>query len=214
MSTSAFFHYKYLWRVADDARVRAERLSNEHNPDNFGQGLVAILFAAAATEAFINEVTYSVRLDADLYTVTAYHSSLADFAAQMTKAVADRESLEEKYLLASALLGHPLSKGRRPLQELESLNDARNFLVHLTPEPSALVANLEQRGIATKRKTFRNYLGENKPLGSQVDALANPRAAEWACDAARDIILAVGDMFPAEATPSLSLLMFDFPPER
>ena len=81
MSTSTFFHYKYLWRIADDARVRAVQFSNEHDPGNFGQGLVAILFAAAAAEAFINEVTYSVRQDTDLYPATAYHSLLVDFAA-------------------------------------------------------------------------------------------------------------------------------------
>jgi hypothetical protein len=214
VSTSTFFHYKYLWRIADDARVRAEQFSNEHNPGNFGQGLVAILFAAAAAEAFINEVTYSVRQDTDLYPATAYHSLLVDFAAEMRKAVADREPLEQKYLLASTLLGQPLSKGRKPLQELVGLNEARNFLVHLTPEPCRLVANLEQRGIATKREIFRNYLGEDEPVGSQVDALSNPTVAEWACDAAKYIILAVGDMFPAEAAPSLRSLMFGFPPER
>jgi hypothetical protein len=55
-----------------------------------------------------------------------------------------------------------------------------------------LVANLEQRGIATKREIFRNYLGEDEPVGSQVDALSNPTVAEWACDAAKYLILAVG----------------------
>jgi hypothetical protein len=41
-----------------------------------------------------------------------------------------------------------------------------------------------------------------------------PPARVTACDAAKYIILAVGDMFPAEAAPSLRLLMFGFPPER
>ena len=84
----------------------------------------------------------------------------------------------------------------------------------MTPAPSTVVTNLEQLGIATKRGTFRNYLGEDEPVGSQVDALSNPKVAKWACDAAANIIVAVMDMFPPYASASLGLLRFGFPPER
>jgi hypothetical protein len=214
VSTSTFFHFKYLWLIADEARVRAERFTNEYAPADFGQGLVAVVFAAAAAEAYINEVTHLVKQDTDLCPDTAHHNRLVDFATGMTKAVADWEPIDRKYLLASKLLGQPFSRGQKPLQDLVALIEARNFLVHLTPEPSALVTNLEQLGIASKRGIFRNYLGEDEPVGSQVDALSNPKVAKWACDAAENIIVAVMDMFPAQASASLGLLRFGFPPGR
>ena len=214
VSTSTFIHFKYLWQIADEARARAERFANEHTPADFGQGLVAVVFAAAATEAYINEMTHLVKQDTDMYPATAYRSLLMDLAEEMAKAVADREPLEQKYLLASRLLGKPFSRGENPFQDFAALVAARNWLVHLTPVPPGLVANLEQIGIASKRGTFRNYLDEDEPMGSPVDALANPKVAQWACDAASNIIVAVINMFPAQAPPSLGILSFGFPPGR
>jgi hypothetical protein len=51
-------------------------------------------------------------------------------------------------------------------------------------------------------------------MGSPVDALANPKVAQWACDTAANIIVAVMNMFPAQAPPSLGMLSFGFPPGR
>ena len=213
MNISTFVHFKYLWLIADEARARAERFANEHTPGDFGQGLVLVVFASAAAEAYINEATYLVKEDSDLYPDTAHYRRLVDFAAEMTKAVADKVAIEQKYLLASRLLGHPFSKDEKPFQDLVALIDARNFLVHLTPAPSGLVGNLEQLGIASNRRTFRNQLGEDEPVGSQVDTLSSPKVAKWACDAAASIIVAVMDMFPAYASASLGQLRFGFPSE-
>ena len=212
VSTSTFVHFKYLWLIADEASRRAERFETEHTPADFGQGLVAVVFAAAAVEAYINEATHLIEQDIDVYTDAAQYGWLVDFAGQMTKAVAGRRSLAGKYLLASKLLGQPFNKEHEPFLSLTALIDTRNWLVHLTPTPPPAIANLEQLGIAAKRGTFRNYRGEDEPVGSQVDALANAQVAKWACDAAVTIIVAVMDMFPAAAPASLQLLRVGFPP--
>jgi hypothetical protein len=209
VGTSTFIHFKYLWLIADEARARAERFANEHTPADFGQGPVAVVFAVAATEAYINEVSHLVKQDAYLYPDTP----LVDFGAQMTQAVANKMSIEEKYLLASKLLGQPFQRGQKPFQDLVTVIAARNFLVHQIPVLSEVIANLEQVGIATKRTTFRNYLDEDEPMGSQVDALSNPTVARWACDTAANIIVAVMDMFPPCASASVGLLRSGFPPE-
>lgn len=208
MSTSTFIHFKYLWLIADEARARAEQFAREGKPGDFGQGIVAVVFALAATEAYINEASHLVAQDSYLYPNTP----LVDFGAEMTQAVGSKAPVEEKYLLASKLLDQPFDKGKEPFQDLVTLIAARNLLMHMTPVPSTLVKNLEQLGIATKRGTFRNYLGEDEPVGSQIDALSNPKVAKWACDAAANIIVAVMDMFPAYASASLGLLRFGFPP--
>ena len=209
MSTSTFIHFKYLWLIADKARAGAERFANEHTAADFGQGLVAVVFAVAAAEAYINEVSHLVKQDTHLYPDTL----LVDFGAQMTQAVANKMSIEGKYLLASKLLAQPFQKGKKPFQDLVTVIAARNFLVHQIPVPSEAIAHLEQVGIATKRATFRNYLEEDEPMGSQVDALSNPTVARWACDTSANIIVAVMDMFPPYASASVGLLRFGFPPE-
>lgn len=208
MSTSTFIHFKYLWLIADEARARTEEFAERRTPADVGQGLVAVVFAAAATEAYINEVSHLVKQDTYLYPDTP----LVDFGAQMTQAVDKKMSIERKYLLASKLLGQPFEKGQKPFQGFVTLIAARNFLLHQIPVFSRVIANLEQVGIATKRATFRNYLGEDKPMGSQVDALSNPTVARWACDTSANIIVAVMDMFPPYASASVGLLRFGFPP--
>jgi hypothetical protein len=208
VSTSTFIHFKYLWLIADEACARAQRFATEHAPGDFGQGLVAVVFAVAATEAYINEVSHLVKQDSYLYPDTP----LVDFGAEMSQAVANKVSIEEKYLVASKLLGQPFQKGKKPFQDLVTLIAVRNLLVHMTPVPSGVIANLEQVGIATKRATFHNYLGEDEPMGSQVDALSNPTAARWACETASNTIVALMDMFPPYASASVGMLRFGFPP--
>ena len=57
-----YVHSRHMWGIACDSRDRAIRVVAE-NPDTWpSDTTVAIVMAAAATEAFINELAESVQL--------------------------------------------------------------------------------------------------------------------------------------------------------
>jgi hypothetical protein len=172
----------------------------------------AIVLAAAATEAFINELGEMVAIDKDLpwRQSNPVSPSLCAFADAIQEIEEARGSLLLKYLIASQTLsGSTFNKGTNPYQDFATLVNLRNDLMHLKPrdtfshseggftsvKPLKYIKNLQQRGLAHRPEENVNM--------SWFNIIQTAEMAIWACDAAHKIILAVLDFIPDNAIPSL-----------
>ena len=155
---------------------------------------VAIVLAAAATEAFINELAENIGL---------YRQNAADWQSMTPTVLAAADAIFEienshgqvtdKYFRASTCLGKPFNRGGNPFQDFRHLIGLRNSIMHVTPvrpseehSGSELTDQLAARGIAMRASpTF------NLPW---FDRLETPEVARWACDSGRKMILGMLDL--------------------
>jgi hypothetical protein len=135
--------------TARDRAAEARRLDSSSMPPD---ALVSIVMAAAAAEAFINELGAYYRLGTTLQP--------AELACGEALAEVERGqgSTQLKFLLASLTLsGHMFEKGSKPFQDFSKLMTVRNSLMHPKPldqfsdsgvmEPPAWMRDFEQRGL-------------------------------------------------------------------
>lgn len=190
-----YLHAAEFMKIALDARDRAADV-RRLNPDHMAEdALVSIVMAAAAAEAFINELgAYYERTFGPLEPrETASGVALAEVERS-------RGSTELKYLVASlALSGQIFDRGTSPFQEFSTLITIRNDLMHPKPRdnfvdgggivPPKYVRDFMQRGMAYTREADGT---------SWLNLLETEHVASWACQAAVDIIVAVIAMTPPD----------------
>jgi hypothetical protein len=203
------FNSADLLRITRAANRRAAEYYFDAHPDSSTltpDALVAIAFAAAAVEAFTNDLTDQVQIWS---TATAGATTPALIAAvqAVIAAAAGRETqqLTGKYRAAvRALSGKSKSTDGRAVQELQHLVALRDAIMHArTPRParprkvSAALVNLRRRGLTA-------------PIASRSKAplfieLQSPHLSEWAFATARNVILAMLDLAPdVESVRSLN----------
>ena len=173
-----------------------ERAAKGENAALTSDSITAIVLAAAATEAFINEFAELIGL---------YRQNARDWAelTRETIAAADaifeveflKGSIDEKYMAASKALGHRFDRGAAPFQAFEQLVNLRNAIMHIKSTRAGerhsgqrITADLVQRGIAFDRPGLQTL--------PWFDKLQSPPAAVWACESALAIILAIEGMVP------------------
>jgi hypothetical protein len=171
------------WERAAAARVRGE-------PEE-GHALTAVILAAAALEAFLNElVIVASRRSGSVAHVTEFSTVLADMDNS-------RASVRSRFFVARILLPGPhFDKGRRPYQDLDLRFALRDHVLHLRPE------KLESSGGAPpklqKRLSDRGLLPPPpRPVGSTLSSIQTSEVARWACD----LVVEVIDFF-REGAPS------------
>jgi hypothetical protein len=203
-------HCGQVWCMACEARDRAIAAVSE-NPNVWPtDAIVAIVLAAASTEAFINEFAEFI----DMWGKN--DPSLREMLSPAVRACADalieieaaRGTLTLKYLVASLVLcGKTFDKGSNPYQDFATLIKLRNDLMHLKPQdvfvhaPDAnemevpkYIEALSQRGLA--------YTPATRVGVSWFDRLHTVDMAKWACATAHAIILAVLAMTPDDPVPA------------
>lgn len=166
--------------------------------------LGAVVFAAAATEGFINEVAEHVdtyrRIGSDLIPNGEQKDKLNRLADVVLDLEERRRPVAEKYAAAwFALTGECADKGRAPFQAFVLLHRVRDGLMHLKAaredEDHAgrdVTDALAQQGIALS--------GAGDSGLPWLDRLETPEVAEWACESARTIINALLDLAPPHPT--------------
>ena len=143
--------------------------------------------AAAATEAFINEL-------GACYLMTGVRLGATETACGVVLAEAERSraSTELKYLVASLRLsGAMFDRGGQPFQDFSTLTGIRNDLMHPRPldrfdddgvmVPPAYVREFERRGIAYERGVGVSV--------SWLNLLETEQVASWACRVAVEIFV-------------------------
>jgi len=179
-----------------------------------GDAVVSIVMAAAATEAFINELESVYR------TTMAYlRASEIATSAALAEVEKGQGSTELKYLVASlSLSGQMFDRGGQPFQDFSLLMRMRNDLMHAKPRdslervsddrdeadgeaawvtvPPSYVRQFEQRAMTVPR-------GRSVSV-SWLNLLETEHIASWACAAAVNIIVAIVNMEPADSHLRLS----------
>jgi len=142
------------------AKSAAYRMTTPH-PDPEGSGneaLIAIVFAAAALETFINEAAGLAEQSITSKDLVREQASVEKFAKKWAKIERKRWSTSSKFQAASkAFSGKPYAEDQPPYVDAALLMDVRNGIMHgkdedptlcidLTTEPPELARRLTQRG--------------------------------------------------------------------
>ena len=179
--SSLSYHSVPLLLIAHDAARKAR--ADAARPDALTtDSLVAIIMAATAAEAFINEL-------ADyLQDFASINESLGACADAVKKVEEDHGPVTLKYLEASrALCGRMFNKGTQPYQDFAQLISLRNAIVHLKPG--------DTRGPKGADMLTQKGLAHDHAMPWPLQ-LEKPQTAEWAVGAAHRIMLAILELTP------------------
>lgn len=184
-----------LFGIARDAY---ERTKNGSSVKKSGQrdAVVAVVFSAAALEAFVNEVGGIAEGLIQRF-VTHDPDSVKQYAALWKEVERLQKSIAFEYLLAStAFSGQPYDKGTGPYQDFELLIKLRNALVHFEPDhgelpsgPPKIIKSLLSRNILAEPQQ-----GENGQ--SWITLIMTRAVARWACNTSANLVESVLDLVP------------------
>jgi hypothetical protein len=187
------FHSLELLVIAHQARNRA--LLDGQRPNALTlDSIVAIVTAAASTEAFINEFAEHIAIfrAASLEGLTPSMVTCSDAIAELEESKAP---VTVKYLIASQILGAAFARDAAPYQDFAMLIQLRNAIMHAKPatnesshQGTKVTDVLAQRGIATRLEPGVKFAWFNR--------LEVPGVARWACTSAHSIILGIVDRLP------------------
>ena len=188
-------HHLYLLLVAHAAAKRSVEDAKRQPDALTDDALVAIVVAASAAEAFINELAYYLRLLGDTRADWApVESELLACADVVNEIEVAHGSVTDKYLAASSVLsGSAFDKGAPAFQDFACLVRLRNAIMHLKPEATAgqkWTDVLAARGLVLSVSSTCHL--------PWLDRLLTPRTAAWAVETARNIMLQLLDMAPKQ----------------
>jgi hypothetical protein len=180
-------HSRPLLLISREAAIRAkdDSVTAGSRPTD---AILAIVMAAAAAEAFINEFAALVPRLYDL--IDDPPIALATCTEVLLDLEESRVPVTTKYLVASqALAGKSFNTGAAPYQDFKLLIDLRNSIMHIKPAFSG-ESNLGQRcaDVLGQRGIAIAHTGQGSL--SWFHRLMTPGVAEWAHDAALKMILA------------------------
>jgi hypothetical protein len=206
-SGAAFIHSFYVWNLACEARDRARDLAARDPTRSVNDATAALLLAAAAIEGFINEVMDISRLrtmPTEVAERVGYERYVA--ACRIVESIErSRGQTELKYMMASQVLsGRMFDRGSAPLQDVTTLFDLRNMVMHLKPVPQDVKIIKTPDGdriwseMPPKIRTLqtRGLARDNDKGSSWFSVLQTYEMAAWACETAREIMRATISMLP------------------
>lgn len=184
-------HHTHLLLMAYRSAQRA--VEDAQRPDALtDDSLTAIILAAVAAEAFINELAEDVLLTrearADWMPVDPRLVACAEAVVAVER---DRGSTVQKFTAAGEALEKPFEIGRSPCQPFCDLFKLRDSIMHLRPSNVAgrkMADALAQRRIALSAEDSCNL--------HWLDRLQTPETAIWAATTARMMMLAVLERAP------------------
>jgi hypothetical protein len=207
-----------LFGIAKAAYQQTKAASSD-SEDGQMQALVAVVFSAAALEAFINEAVELASLPQFLGS-SEEPPAVAAFRSLLTEAEDQKAELGRKFMQARiAFTGQGYDAGRSPYQDLALLVDVRNALLHSKKSPETF----EQRadgGIIFKpgpiiaRLRSKNIVAKHEPsdtMASWVHTISTPAVARWACNAAAAMVASVIEVAPRSQFRQLLELFYAQP---
>jgi hypothetical protein len=222
MSASITNHSYVLWTLAWEARDRAVRV-HERCPGNYtSDALTAIIEAAAAIEGFLNELSDGVHVEQSINEEMAQRGEparyrilpgLDSFAKEWDRIEAEYGRTTQKCVAAlQCLSGALFDRGTELYQNLADLIRLRECLMHLRtrdvirpmrgstgPEATLTIGEPEGRIKFIKRLMQKGltWQAADADIGTTwVYLLETPAMADWACRAARAMILAILNLIP------------------
>ncbi len=204
MAGGFFIHSGRLHAMARAAAERARREASTSSDHRREDAITAVVMAAVAAEAFINELgELAVGAAQGPMFVVAENQKFLELGDVLEEIEMARGSLMLKYHMASKLLsGATLKKGENPMQDFATLVNLRNDFVHLKPRdniglsaegrlkvnPPRYVSELQRRGLALRPADI--------DVMSWFDLLMTVELAEWACATSKNMILKILSFIP------------------
>jgi hypothetical protein len=186
---ATFFNSGKLILIAREAYRRIPATVHEHDPDKH-DAVVAILFSAAAIEAFIADISVL------FLRIPTKHAKLQTLAKVLVTAEDSKATVRLKFQMAKAILGgETYDQSVAPWQDFHLLFKLRDAIVHAKPEdvtdkPNRLVAGLAAMQLCKppSATVAESWLG-------QVSTRA---VARWACNCGVDMSNSLFDSVPRE----------------
>ena len=172
------------------ARAACERMDLAGEKADLHDALVAVVFSAAALEAFIMEVPIILRP----FTLGARRSPvLARLESLLVECEDCHAPSRLKYTATRAVLGaEPYDKSALPYQDFRLLFSLRDSLIHMKPdkirdEPNSVLHALRSRGVLddSESNVKTSFLGD----------VATRKVGRWAVNVAADMVQSIRDCF-------------------
>jgi hypothetical protein len=169
------------------AREAAHRVPQTHPLEpSHDEAIVSVVFAAAAVEAYINELAEWETQTQEWITQeqpnapNRQQNVLNALAQVLNDAENSRASVTAKYKLARWILCRSAyDEGANPYQDFALLMQLRNSLVHLKAS-AAVIKKLEYRGVLADDRVDW--------AGGWTERITTKEMAKWACDSASAIV--------------------------
>ena len=193
-----FINSVVLFGIAKAAIRRCVKPDQDERSTDSYAPLVAIVFAAAAAEAFINELgILAAQLVEPRPPADPEPETIQTMASLLKEVESSRGSTELKFLVAkSSLSGQPYEKGCNPYQDFSCLMDLRNSLIHLKfdrIEMNHPTSFTLQKPSVVKRLRAKNILSipdnNSEMITSWIEDVSTLKTARWACRACSEIVL-------------------------
>ncbi len=189
----------HLFEIAKAAYERTKGSSPEREIQS-QDPLVAIVFSAAALEAFINEA--AILAEQPLLTgVPEEPDSVGTFAELIGEM--ERTPVELKFMVTRAVFAEQVyDKGAQPYQDFGLLIELRNALLHLRPrdifEFSPVTGMSVQPPKIIHKLRSKNILARPEAVtgGPWIRWISTPAAARWACNVAAKMVHSVMEVVP------------------
>ena len=216
-----FINSGCLFGIAKQAYERAKAAAKHDRSFEQREPLIAIVFAAAAAEGFINEMR-ELALQCCGVPPWAGVGPEPDQVENLGSLLSEVEgaggTTKLKFLVGKlALSGRPFDKGANPYQDFAMLLDLRNSLVHLKFDrieyPQINEVRVQHPDVINKLRS-KNILAEfedEQSLPSWVVLVSTPAVARWACNAIAAIVKdLVGSIPDSELRRKAELFYYQF----
>lgn len=205
--------------IAKTAYERAKASANNDRAIVNGDPVVAIVFAAAAGEAFINEIAEMAPMKfGHLPELGNAPDQIDSLGRLLDETERSKGTTKLKYMVAKvALTGKSYDKGLPPFQDFSLLMDLRNALMHMqldrinSVEPAkvdiqypAVVSKLRSKAILAVVEGDDT----NNAIVSWLSRVSTPAAARWACNTTAAIVKDVADSIPDGDLKQVTDLMY------
>jgi hypothetical protein len=215
-----FINSGHLFGIAKQAYERAKAGAKHDRSHDSNEPLISIVFAAAAGEAFINEIGELASQPTGFFPELGSEPDQVQSLAGLLSEVEDaRGSTNLKYLIGKlALSGRTFDKGANPYQDFAILMDLRNSLMHLKFDRVESVRINEVRihypSVVAKlrsRSVLALFEDDDNAIASWVLRVSTPAVARWACNATARIVKDIVESMPdSELRRKSDLFYFRF----
>ena len=200
-----FIHSLYVLELAYEVRDRARDLAARDPSKSANDATAALLLAAAAIEGFINEIMVvgpQRTMPMEVAEQVGYERYVA--ASRVVEVIErGRGPTELKYMMASQVLsGRMFDKGSAPFQDVMTLFDLRNMIMHLkvVPQNVQVIKTSDGDRVSSempgKIRTLQTRGLARNVKGSWFAVLQTYEMAAWACETAMGIMRATVSMLP------------------
>jgi hypothetical protein len=194
MTSGMFLNSGCLFGIAKQAYERAKAAAKHDRSHASNEPLISIVFAAAAAEAFINEI-------GELASLLPEPDQVQNVARLLSEA---RGNTKLKFLLVKlALTGKPYDKGANPYQDFAILINLRNSLMHLKFDRIESVKINEVRvqhprviNNLSSKNVLAQFEDDKNVIASWLLRVSTPAVARWACNATAGIVKDVVESIP------------------